>query len=301
MSGPCDVRKYDAVTLDKMTEKEPTMKIALSAAIASLALMGQGARPQAAIPEIKMWRLDCGTVAANVLNEFSDTEAYAGRSKSLVASCYLIKHGDTYLLWDAGLPASMKGKALDPDTSMDFMVTKTIVEQLAELGLKPGDIAVLGISHYHVDHVGQAENFAGATLMIGRGDFDAIKSGKAGINLAAFAPWTKGTSKADPVSGDRDVFGDRSVTMIDLPGHTPGHHALLVRLKSGTYLLSGDTAHFQENYDTNGVPTFNHNRADTLASLDRFRALAKNLKAIVIIQHEAGDVSKLPRFPKAAE
>ncbi|MGY4398296.1 N-acyl homoserine lactone hydrolase [Sphingomonas sp. UYAg733] len=278
------------------------MKTGLFAAVAAIALMGQAAPPKSAVPApIKLWRLDCGTVSVGDLNAFSDTMAYTGKTSELVASCYLIKHGDTYLLWDAGLPASMKGKALDRKAAMDATVTKTIVEQLTELGLKSADIAMVGVSHYHFDHIGQLDSFPGAKLLIGKGDLDAAKAGAPGVNPAPFAPWIKGTAKSEGVTGDKDIFGDGSVTMIDLPGHTPGHHALLVRLKDRAFLLSGDTAHFQANYDTNGVPTFNYNRADTLASLDRFKALAKNLKAVVIIQHEAADVAKLPAFPKAAE
>src|SRR5438034_8856495 len=49
------------------------------------------------------------------------------------------------------------------------------------------------------------------------------------------------------------------------PGHTPGHQALLVRLKEkGPVILLGDAAHFHENYQSNGVPGFNYDRADTI-------------------------------------
>ena len=100
---------------------------------------------------------------------------------------------------------------------------------------------------------------------------------------------------------DKDVFGDGSVVMLDMPGHTPGHHALLVKLKTkGNVMLSGDLMHFKENYDSNGVPSFNTDRAQTLASLDRFKKMAANLKATVVIQHDARDIGKLPAFPAAA-
>ena len=66
-------------------------------------------------------------------------------------------------------------------------------------------------------------------------------------------------------------------------------------------LLTGDQAHFRENYEANGVPTFNFNRADTLASFDRFKQIAKNLNATVIIQHDPRDIDKLPAFPAAAK
>jgi glyoxylase-like metal-dependent hydrolase (beta-lactamase superfamily II) len=89
--------------------------------------------------------------------------------------------------------------------------------------------------------------------------------------------------------------------MLDLPGHTPGHYALLVRLASGPVLLSGDLYHFTEQVANRGVPPFNHDRADTLASMDRYDRIAKNLKAKTIIQHEPADIIKLPPFPKAAQ
>jgi glyoxylase-like metal-dependent hydrolase (beta-lactamase superfamily II) len=86
-----------------------------------------------------------------------------------------------------------------------------------------------------------------------------------------------------------------------MPGHTPGHRTLLVRLpQAGAALLSGDATHFRENYEIDGVPTWNSNRADTLASLHRFKAIARNLRATVIIQHDPRDIGKLPTFPAAA-
>jgi len=71
--------------------------------------------------------------------------------------------------------------------------------------------------------------------------------------------------------------------------------------QTGAVLLSGDLAHFRENYDTNGVPTFNTDRAQTLASLDRAKKIVAGFKAAVIIQHDAPDIDKLPAFPASAK
>jgi len=70
--------------------------------------------------------------------------------------------------------------------------------------------------------------------------------------------------------------------------------------QTGAVILTGDAAHFHENYDSNGVPSFNHDRAETVASLDRIKKIAGNTKATVIIQHDARDISKLPAYPEAA-
>ena len=86
------------------------------------------------------------------------------------------------------------------------------------------------------------------------------------------------------------------------PGHTPGHSSLLVKLpQTGAYVLVGDAIHFRENYDAFGVPWFNFDRAQTVASIERIKQIASNMKAKVIIQHDARDVEKLPAFPTGAK
>ena len=122
------------------------------------------------------------------------------------------------------------------------------------------------------------------------------------MNAAAFVHWTKGGGKVEPLTLDKDVFGDGTVVILRTPGHTPGHSALLVRLKEkGAVMLSGDLMHFRENYESNGVPSFNTDRAQTVASLERFKKIAGTLKAMVIIQHDTRDIDKLPAWPNAAK
>ena len=278
--------------------------IASAAAALALATPALAQDKPAPAAKVSLTRLDCGTVRVNRLNAFSDTQAYPGQSRDLTVGCYLIRHGDQLMLWDLGLPSALKGAAFTTSGDMSASVSLTLVEQLAELGIKPGDIDVVGISHFHFDHIAQLPDFPTAKLYIGKSDWDLLTQSPppAFVNPAPFTHWISGGGKVEPVARDQDIFGDGSVVMLDMPGHTPGHHTLLVTLAGmGPVLLTGDQAHFQENYDSNGVPTFNTNRADTLASFDRFKVLAKNLKATVIIQHEPRDVAKLPAFPKAAE
>jgi N-acyl homoserine lactone hydrolase len=63
-----------------------------------------GLPTSAQAPEITLTRLDCGTPAAPtaVNQRFSDTYAYGDLKLQFIYSCYLIKHGDEYLLWDTG-------------------------------------------------------------------------------------------------------------------------------------------------------------------------------------------------------
>ena len=275
------------------------MKRFAAAATAFLALSGMQAAPgPAPAPQLQLWRLDCGTVEVSNLDVFSDAYLYVGQKKTLTDSCYLVRHGENYLLWDTGLPGELAGTSA---TSGAFTtsVRVRIVDQLRQIGVNPERVNFVGISHNHFDHIGQAADFPKATLLIGAEDFEATKKGDSAVRLA---PWIKGGSKVEPIARDHDVFGDGSVVILDTPGHTDGHQSLLVKLpRTGNVLLSGDLYHFTENMRSRGDPGFNAARADTLASMDRFPGIAKSLKARMIIQHEPSDIAKLPRFPNAAQ
>ena len=254
--------------------------------------------PRASAAELELWRLDCGTIRVSDLNAFSDTFAYPGETRDLTDSCYLIRHDREFMLWDTGLPAALLDAAFT-EAVMSPTLAATLADQLAQIGVAPGDVTRVGISHYHFDHTGQAAAFSHATLMIGRADIEALAADPPpfGTDPAALAPWLEEGAPLDPVDGDRDVWGDGSVLMLAMPGHTPGQHALLVTLESGRVLLSGDVAHFHAQIDIGGVPPFNTDRADSLASMDRLSHIVDATGAKLVIQHDPDDIPELPAFP----
>jgi len=116
-------------------------------------------------PKVSLTRLDCGNepVPASVAS-FSDTYAYPEFKVQLTYSCYLIQHGNDYMLWDTGYALGSVPEA--PKTPL--------VELLGQLKVTPDRIKYLGISHYHDDHIGQAASFPHSILLIGKGDWDVL-------------------------------------------------------------------------------------------------------------------------------
>lgn len=264
----------------------------VAAVALALALLG-AAQPVAPSPKMALWRLDCG----RIINEDN-----AGHSpwqvNTMPIACYLVRHGNRYLLWDTGLSRRALGDA-HPTLKLD----RTISDQLATIGVKPEQVAFVGISHYHGDHTGQATQFPHATLLIGAGDLEALKreTPPGGSAPSHIAPWLSGASKVEALIEDRDVFGDERVTVLMTPGHTPGHSSLLVKLDSGNVILSGDLWATHQSVLRGTMPPFNSSRAETLASRDRISRLAEKIEATVVLQHEPADIAKLPAFPKAAQ
>ena len=247
---------------------------------------------------LSLTRLDCGSADFKDMNGFfSDRPGvYPPGPGKATDSCYLIRHGDQQMIWDTGFPAETKTKPMVQD-GMTARTERTLAEQLQQLGIKAEDIDVLGISHMHGDHIGQAAQFTNARLVIGAKDLDML----AGRPEDSFGAWRKAGAAVTKASGDVDIFGDGSVVALHLPGHTPDHLALRVNLKSGPVLLSGDLYHSRIAREKRAMPGFNTSRDETLKSMDRFEALAKQTGAKVVIQHEPRDIALLPAFPEAAE
>jgi N-acyl homoserine lactone hydrolase len=254
--------------------------------------------------DVELWRLDCGEVIDVDLGQSSDTFAYDGRRLTFANSCYLIRHNQEYMLWDTGFSRTASWES----TGWAIAKGESLVAQLSHIHIKPEQISVIGISHGHPDHTGQAIYFPQARLLIGKADFEIIASENSDKDkLADLSPWLTENAKVELIpddallTGDRDVFGDGSVIMLAAPGHTLGHPFLLVRMpKTGPIILSGDLWSFAEQMKSNTMEMFNVDRAKTLASMDRVLKIAANLKATIIIQHDRLDINKLPLFPSSA-
>ena len=243
--------------------------------------------------------LDCGMIEVSDLDAFSSAGDYAGQTDTFTDTCFLVNHPDGRLLWDLGLPSIVA--AAGPQTiggifkvSMD----KTLTQQLTELGLTAADIDYVALSHDHFDHVGQVDQVQGATWIVQEDEYNDMfppegTETQAPADLVAM--WSMFSPlETQKISGEYDVFGDGTVKIIEMPGHTPGHSVLqLMMPETGPVLLAGDLYHRSESRQLRRVPRFNWDEARTLESMERFDALAEELGAKVIIQHEMDDIEPL--------
>lgn len=269
----------------------------------ALLLAGNAYGDSPARPEVRLYTLDCGRIDFEDEHVFSDTGEHDGQKGTLPVPCFLIHHGSDWMLWDAGLGDEIAGTPSGrTKVGLHFRVPVTLRSQLEALNLKPDDIRYVGLSHLHADHSGNAALFPNATYLVSPVELawagtDPTPDGVLPDRVAAVK-----RAKVQPVPGDLDVFGDGTIEMISTPGHTPGHHSLMIKLaKSGPILLTGDVAHFQENYDRGLVPTENFSRAETLAAIGRVKGLAEHFKARVVIQHAVNIFDEMPKFPEYLE
>lgn len=265
------------------------------AAVAALAMFSATAFAQAkaGVAE-KLYILNCGEGVAGDISRWSPG-VNVGQSMPFVDNCYLIRHGQDWLLWDTGIAdavaAMPDGLAPADPKATHWRRPKTLASQLEQLGVKPADIKFVAVSHTHPDHTGNVELFPQAMLLVQKAEYEwPDASGK---------PRFKPEHPVTKLEGDHDVFGDGSVTIIMTPGHTPGHQSLLVKLpKTGALVLSGDAAHFKSNWENRRVPAANVDKDKTLASMERIADLLTKEKAQLWLNHDKAQRDTLKMAPE---
>ncbi|WP_375756326.1 N-acyl homoserine lactonase family protein [Corallococcus exercitus] len=256
---------------------------------------------------MKLYAIDCGHVQLGDASMMADDGSLKGVSNEGIVPCYLIRHPKGDLLWDSGLSesiADLPGGLRPQGQPVRFELKKKLTASLGELGLAPADIELVSFSHLHFDHAGNANLFAGSTWIVDAEERDAAFSEQA-VQRGEVPHYSAlEHAKTVRIEGDApyDVFGDGAVTIHQAPGHTPGHTVLLVKTaKSGAVLLTGDLWPLPQSRERQLVPVYNFNREQTLESMKRVEALARDSNARVIREHVPEDFAALPAFPTPLE
>ncbi len=269
-------------------------------AIASLPAAPKHAK---APKSLRLYVFDCGTIHTTTVDAYSLKKEEVG-STEMAIPCFLIAHPKGTLMWDNGdIPDRAFPPGGGPAAAGVVTQDKPLLPQLAAVGYTPADITFLAMSHYHGDHVANANAFAGSTWLVRKVERDRMFSGEpiprsdpANYNLLK-------NSKTVIIDQDEyDVFGDGTVIIKSAPGHTPGHQVLFLKLvKTGPVVLSGDLYHYPEERTLHRLPVAEFNKEQTAVSRADIEAFLKKTGAQLWIQHDFLGNQKLKKAPEFYE
>jgi N-acyl homoserine lactone hydrolase len=244
---------------------------------------------EAARPDMRLYVLDTGLIECADYAMFSPN-AGPGVHQDMSVRSYLVVHPEGVLLWDTGIADAIASRP-DGERIMDtivFRVPRTLSSQLAEIGYGPPDVDVLGLSHLHIDHVGNVDQFTHARVVMQQADYDAAYGPNP--EQIEYFPETYAAldqEKIHTVVGEHDVFGDGTVVVKPLPGHTPGHQGLLLSLReSGPILLAADIAYSAQDYADAAVRDSNFDLDESRRSIEHAKQLERELGATVWLHHD---------------
>ena len=176
----------------------------------------------------------------------------------LPVSCFLLRHSQGNVLFDTGCHPSVPENPQHWQGMEKFMTPimppgENVLTGLSAIGVSADDVDVVVCSHLHPDHCGCNAFFKRASIIVHAKEIEAARKPNAVPMGYLASEWDFGTP--DALSGERDVFGDGRIVLIELPGHTPGSIGALVRLeRSGTFLLAADTVSVRVSLDTGVHP-----------------------------------------------
>lgn len=218
------------------------------AAVGLFAAPGLAAENNAAmfkIGQAEVWAI-ADSVSERDMSVFPGVDAQtiqryvpAGKTASSIMT-FLIKLSDQIILVDTGLGNNASG----------------LPDGLAAAGVKPEDITMVLLTHYHGDHIGGLAwqgrpAFPNAVVKSARDEYDYWLSDEA---MAANPARKSGFETARRLLGlyaalDKNEvfeFGDKvapGITALNAVGHTPGHTAFMLESDGARLLIWGDLIH----------------------------------------------------------
>jgi glyoxylase-like metal-dependent hydrolase (beta-lactamase superfamily II) len=276
-----------------------TALILLAAALAATAAPKHAKAPKS----VRLFIFDCGTIHTTSVDTYSLKKEEVG-STEMAIPCILVAHPKGTLMWDNGdIPDRAFPAGGGPATAGVVTQARPLLPQLAEVGYAPADITYLAMSHYHGDHVANANAFAGSTWLVRKVERDRMFSDPP-IPRSDPANYSQlKNSKTIIIDKDEyDVFGDGTVIIKSTPGHTPGHQSLFLKLaRTGPVVLSGDLYHYPEERSLNRLPVTEFNKDETAASRAGLEAFLKKTGAQLWIQHDFLGNARLKKAPQFYE
>lgn len=250
----------------------------------------------------KLWALDGGFITEERGN------LVVGEAGEVILPCpsFLIEHARGLVLIDTGLvpDATIDAHAAYGDLANERRIAlkpnQRIDRQLELVGHKVSDVTHLLVSHLHWDHTGGLYLFPQAQFYVMTGELQYAYWPAAGGPLFRredIEP-TRGYAWNQIDSEELDLFGDGSIRMLHMPGHTPGNASFVVRLANRTIVLAGDTAHLYSGYNGELPMPSDYSSLDSVRSLRRLRLLAQGLDAMLWIPHEMTDWARYKHAPE---
>ena len=232
---------------------------------------------------------------------------------SVTASGVLVKHPDGNLLIDAGNSSHFTDEIAVYDGADRFFL-ETIVGQLAPMRPLPDVLAASGgseldlflPSHIHVDHVGGLIDLPDVPVLMPDAEIAVMQRGLAQTifevvpahaqRIAPLAqPLAFDDGRVPGFATSADIFGDGSVVVVPLPGHTPGSVGVFFNVGDKRVFHVGDAVSSLEQLQDNVGKQFPMDRTDS----DPDGALA-TVNALYYLQANDPELAIIPAHDRRA-
>ena len=165
---------------------------------------------------------------------------------------WVIEHPEGVIVVDTG---ELAGASALPFARFEVAPEDEIGPQLRRLGIAPGDVRTVVLTHLHGDHMDGVGHFAGRDILVNEGEYRYLKSLQGRVNVtigrqvwpAGFVPKTFAfrPEPLGPFSRSYPLTAAGDLMVVPTPGHTPGHSSIVALRDGVSYFLAGDASYTQ--------------------------------------------------------
>ena len=252
------------------------------------------------------WREGVGHGRRRLLHAIVDREW----TEPLPIYAFAIEHPEGVIVVDTGEDARASQRSYFARWHPGVRAFREWVEpkqeigpQLERLGIRPGDVRWVVMTHLHTDHAGGLHHFPANEILVTRAELEfasglrgrlrgyvANKHWPAGFNPTVlelepepFGPFPRSLRLTE--AGD--------VTLVPVPGHTPGQIGVLVDEGDQTIFLAGDSSYTQGLMLRGKVDGVGADEEAERLTHERIRAFAATTPTVYLVAHDPDTAARL--------
>jgi N-acyl homoserine lactone hydrolase len=246
--------------------------------------------------DLRLYFFTCGRIRCKTLGLKMNEPL--GAPLEIPVPWFVIQHPKGNVVIDGGMAVEC---ASDPRSRLSQAFLRGYEPMLTEeqgclpalqsLGIDPGSIRYVLLSHLHWDHTGAVGRFPNAIHFVQRRELEyalvpdwfAVDAfARSDFDVPGLAWHLLEGSEADAY----DLFGDGTVRIILTPGHSVAHQSFLITLpKTGAVLLTIDAAYTMEHWEEKALPSFATSTLEAARSVRKLRQIARSTDALVVTGH----------------
>jgi N-acyl homoserine lactone hydrolase len=147
-----------------------------------------------------------------------------------------------------------------PHVGLNYKVP--LGQALSKVGVKPQEIDIVIFTHLHWDHCYNLESLSNAKFFVQKEEIQYAVSPlpihQVGyeVNIPGLCPsWMSVFNRINVFHNEEEILP--GISILSLPGHTPGSQGVTIETARGRYLIAGDVIPLYENWE-NRIPSGIH-------------------------------------------
>jgi glyoxylase-like metal-dependent hydrolase (beta-lactamase superfamily II) len=252
------------------------------------------------------WREGVGHGKRRLLNTLLDREW----TEPLPIYAFAIEHPEGVIVVDTGETARVAEPGYFPRWSPFFRFAvrerverdEEIGPQLERLGIKPSDVRWVVMTHLHTDHAGGLHHFPDNEILVSRTEMEYAAGLRGRLRGYVNRPWPEWFNptlvdlppvEIGPFPASLPLTQAGDVTLVPVPGHSPGQLAVIVENGDHSVFLAGDSSYTEDAMQRGAVDGVGPDEAAERLTHQRIRAYAARMPTVYLPAHDPETATRL--------